>query len=236
MPWSSPVLEAEDTELMYLPAEVTTALGRGDLEAARAISVTALTSYLVSPECRAVWQAESRHVGGASSDTPWTARLIVDFGVERTVGWAGFCGPPDSTGTVDIGFAVDPAHRRKGYGRAALIILLERAELLPEVCTARVSVSVDDTPCHHLVTGYGFMVADGQEHQERQVVVFERAVQHSGPRSLPEGRSDNATMDLMGDTSAAPRRNNRPKAPTPSAAVPFLRLRVRAFIRKLTNR
>ncbi|MEV0347819.1 GNAT family N-acetyltransferase [Nonomuraea sp. NPDC050680] len=57
---------------------------------------------------------------------PWIARQAVTGPEGVVVGHAGFHGPPDEVGMVEIGYAVAPDFRRQGYGRAILIELLRR--------------------------------------------------------------------------------------------------------------
>ena len=45
----------------------------------------------------------------------------------RLVGMCGYKGPPDATGTVEIGYSVIEAEQRKGYGSAATAGLVARA-------------------------------------------------------------------------------------------------------------
>lgn len=235
-PWSSTELEAEDTHLVQLPAEVIHALGRGDLEVAQELSDAALTPYLVSPECLGVWRRDSAQIVAASSDTGWLARLIVDCGAERTVGWAGFRGPPDPSGTVEIGYAVDPAHRRKGYARAALVILLEKAEALPDVRTVRASVSVDDPLCRRLVTQYGFVaVEEHDDNQRGPVTVFERTLPSLRSSSRTRQGSDNTTTKSPQSAVEVPAGREQPETSVPPAMAPSLRHRFAAFVRNLTR-
>lgn len=235
-PWSSVALEAEDTYLVQLPAEVIHALSRGDLEGTQRFSDTALTPYLVSLECLGVWRLDSEQVAAASGGTGWVARLIVDFGAERTVGWAGFRGPPDSSGTVEIGYAVDPVHRRKGYARAALVILLEKAETLPEVRTLRASLSVDDPLCRRLVTQYGFVdVGEHEDDQRGPVTVFERTLSSLRSSSKPQQGSDDSTTKSPKRAMEAPVGREEPDASVHPAAAPSLRQRLATFVRNLTR-
>ena len=83
------------------------------------------------------------------------------------VGRAGFHGPPDAAGMVEIGYAIDPAHRRLGYAWAALETLLQRAAREPEVHTVRATIRPDNTASRDLVVQYGFVAVgeqwDGEE-------------------------------------------------------------------------
>ncbi|WP_198946236.1 GNAT family N-acetyltransferase [Pseudofrankia asymbiotica] len=74
---------------------------------------------------------------------------------ELAVGQAGYHGPPGGRGTVEVGYAVDPRHRRRGYTRAALEALPVRAARKPRVCTIRASIRPDSALSSLLVTQYG---------------------------------------------------------------------------------
>jgi RimJ/RimL family protein N-acetyltransferase len=92
------------------------------------------------------------------------------------VGRAGYHGPPDGAGMVEIGYAVDPAHRRRGYARAALEALLVRAAREPGVHTARVSIHPDNEPSYRLAVQYGFRKVGEQWDDEDGVeIVYEVA-------------------------------------------------------------
>jgi RimJ/RimL family protein N-acetyltransferase len=57
---------------------------------------------------------------------------------------------------VEIGYAVDPAYRRRGYARAALEALLQRAAREPRVRTVRATISPGNVPSYQLASQYGF--------------------------------------------------------------------------------
>ncbi|WP_427174808.1 GNAT family N-acetyltransferase [Arthrobacter sp. 92] len=50
----------------------------------------------------------------------------------------------------------DPAHRRQGFARAALVILLETARSHPQVTVVRATVRPDNLPSRRLLDQYGF--------------------------------------------------------------------------------
>jgi RimJ/RimL family protein N-acetyltransferase len=96
------------------------------------------------------------------------------------VGRAGYHGPPDSSGTVEIGYAVDPAHRRCGYARAALEALLRRAAHEPQVDTVRVSIRPDNLPSYRLASQYGFCkVGEQWDDEDGLEVIYEVAAGQS---------------------------------------------------------
>lgn len=88
-------------------------------------------------------------------DTLWVTRLVVDS-KGAVVGRAGYHGQPDKNGMVEVGYAIDPVHRRKGHGRASLRILLDAArdDLLVKV--VRVTVRPDNLASRQLINQYGF--------------------------------------------------------------------------------
>jgi RimJ/RimL family protein N-acetyltransferase len=86
----------------------------------------------------------------------WVTGVIWDDERHLAVGRAGFHGPPDAAGLVEIGYAVDPAYRRRGYARAALEALLRRAATDPQVRTVRVTITPDNAASYGLASQYGF--------------------------------------------------------------------------------
>lgn len=142
---------------MHLTGPVFRALAAGDLAAATAASPVPLSPWLAGPECTDVWRMRSLEVDRHPASAAWVTGVIWDEHRALSVGRAGYHGPPDADGMVEIGYAVDPAHRRLGYARAALGLLLARAAAEPQVKKVRVSIRPDNEPSTHLATQYGFI-------------------------------------------------------------------------------
>jgi len=150
---------------VHLQAPVFSALANGDLAAANAVSPVPLSAYFAGPEWRGTWQRRSEQVTQDPASAAWVTGVIWDERERVAVGRAGYHGPPDPAGMVEIGYAVDPAYRRRGYARAALESLLERAAREPQVRTVRVTISPDNTASNALAAQYGF-VEVGQQYDE----------------------------------------------------------------------
>ena len=143
--------------IVHLNIPTFQALAKGDLAAANRASPVPLTPYFAGSDWRRVWQMRSEQVEESPASVAWVTGVIWDEERELAVGRAGYHGPPDAAGMVEIGYAVDPAHRRRGYARAALEVLLERATDEPQVRTVRVTISPDNMASHKLASEYGFI-------------------------------------------------------------------------------
>ena len=119
------------------------------------------------------WQVEEDPASAA-----WVTGVIWDEQRQLAVGRAGYHGPPDATGTVEIGYAVDPAHRRHGYARAALEALLRRAAHEPRVRTVRVTISPDNTASYQLASQYGFVEVGKQWDDEDGLEIIYEVAAH----------------------------------------------------------
>jgi RimJ/RimL family protein N-acetyltransferase len=165
--------------IVHLTLPVFRALAVGDLAAANMASPVPLSAYFAGPEWRAVWQRRSKQVEEDPASAAWVTGVIWDERHQMAVGRAGYHGPPDPSGMVEIGYAVDPAYRRRGYARAALAALLQRAAREPQVRTVRVSISPDNVASYRLASQYGFTAVGEQwDDEDGLEIIYEVDAQH----------------------------------------------------------
>jgi len=148
--------------IVHLKGSVFDSLAAGDLAAANESSPVPLSGYFAGPDWRGVWRRRSEQVRHDPASATWVTGVIWDTHQQVAVGRAGYHGPPDPDGMVEIGYAVDPAYRRRGYARAALEALLDRAAHEETVCTVRVTISPDNTASFALAAQYGFTAVGEQ--------------------------------------------------------------------------
>ncbi|WP_045747431.1 MULTISPECIES: GNAT family N-acetyltransferase [Actinoplanes] len=135
------------------PAALT-ALIAGDLPAAGAAAGHPLSRYLVDENW--LWRVRLDDITRDPRAADWIARAAVAEPDGIVVGHGGFHGPPDDDGIVEVAYSVDPAHRRRGYARAMLAALLERADADPQVTAVRASIRPDNTGSRATIAGFGF--------------------------------------------------------------------------------
>jgi RimJ/RimL family protein N-acetyltransferase len=152
------------------------ALADGDLAAANAMSPVPLSEYLAGPECAGTWRMRSEQAERDPASVAWVTGVIWDEQEQLAVGRAGYHGPPDQSGMVEIGYAVDPGYRRRGYARAALEALLQRAASEPRVTTVRVSISPENVASYALASQYGFAkVGEQWDEEDGLEIIYEIA-------------------------------------------------------------
>jgi RimJ/RimL family protein N-acetyltransferase len=160
--------------IVQLEPAALRALAEGDPASASAAAGLPLTPYLAGPDCRGVWRRRSDQVRADPGSAGWVTGIVWDDGRRLAVGRAGFHGPPDAAGMVEVGYAIDPAHRRQGYARAALVALLDRAAREPGVRTVRATVSPDNTASRELILQYGFVeVGEQWDEEDGLEIVYE---------------------------------------------------------------
>jgi hypothetical protein len=91
--------------IVHLAAPVFRALASGDLATANTVSPVPLPAYFAGPEWRAVWQRRSKQVEEDPASAAWVTGVIWDERHQVAVGRAGYHGPPDRSGMVEIGYA-----------------------------------------------------------------------------------------------------------------------------------
>jgi RimJ/RimL family protein N-acetyltransferase len=160
--------------IVHLSAPVFRALAEGDLAAANMVSPVPLSAYFAGPEWTGVWKRRSQQVEEDPASAAWVTGVIWDEQRQVAVGRAGYHGPPDPSGMVEIGYAVDPSYRRRGYARAALEALLLRAGREPQVRTVRVTISPDNTASYTLASQYGFAeVGEQWDEEDGLEIIYE---------------------------------------------------------------
>jgi RimJ/RimL family protein N-acetyltransferase len=158
-----------------LSAEVLAALLDRDLAAASATAGVPLTSYFIAPEALRLWRRRSAQIAADPLSARWIARAAVAEPEGIVVGHAGFHGPPDAAGMVEVAYSVDPACRRQGYATAMLRELLRRAAAEPGVTTVRATISPDNAASLATIAGFGF-TRNGEQWDEEDglELIFER--------------------------------------------------------------
>lgn len=162
-PWQLAAPDEPVVRLERMPADLLDRLAADRIDHPLPAPVS---PYLAGPECAGLWRRRSRQLRETPADTDWVTRLIVDPDLPVAVGVAGFHGAPGDTGMVEVGYRVDPAHRRRGYARSALRTMLAVARDHPVVRTVRASISPDNAPSLALATAHGFVAVGRQWDEE----------------------------------------------------------------------
>ena len=163
---------ARGVRLVPLPARALAALLDGDLDAASRSAGVCLPPFFLSEGW--LWRIRLDQIDADPGAARWIARAVV--ACDDVVGHAGFHGPPDADGVVEVGYTIVPQYRGRGLGHAALEALLDWAAALPDVHVVRASVRPENTPSVTILRRAGFLHVghqhddvDGLEH------VYERA-------------------------------------------------------------
>ncbi|MGY1832596.1 GNAT family N-acetyltransferase [Geodermatophilus sp. SYSU D01180] len=129
------------------------------------------------PAWAPVWRMCAAQVAADPSAAAWVTGAVRDVDRGVVVGRAGLHGPPDALGMVEIGYAVLPGHRRRGYARAALAALLDRARREPGVAVARVCIAPGNAASRAVALPFGFRAVGEQvDELDGPEVVYELSV------------------------------------------------------------
>jgi RimJ/RimL family protein N-acetyltransferase len=98
---------------------------------------------------------------------------------------------------VEIGYAVDPAYRRRGYARAALEALLQHAAREPQVRTVRVTISPDNVASYQLASQYGFtQIGEQWDDEDGLEIIYEVGTQRRQAKRTSAHAADRASPSL----------------------------------------
>jgi RimJ/RimL family protein N-acetyltransferase len=93
------------------------------------------------------------------SAQPWLGRAIVltePDGTRRIVGSAGFHEPPNAEGRIEVGYRIEPAHRRQGVATEVVRALFDWAAREHGVQRFRASVSPGNVASLAIIRKFGF--------------------------------------------------------------------------------
>lgn len=160
-----------------LSSSAMAALLDEDLAAASAGVGIELPAYFVSADARWLWRLRHDQILAEPAAGEWVARAVLAEPDDVVVGYAGYHGPPDETGMVEIGYTVLPEHRRKGYARAILRALIRRGVAEPDVNVVRVTISPDNLASLATIAGIGFVyIGEQWDEQDGRELIFELPV------------------------------------------------------------
>jgi [ribosomal protein S5]-alanine N-acetyltransferase len=92
---------------------------------------------------------------------PWLGRVIVldDEQGRRVIGSIGFHGPPDEGGRVEVGYRVDPHHRRQGVATEVVRAMFDWANREHGVTRFRAATAPDNLASQAVLARFGFRQA-----------------------------------------------------------------------------
>lgn len=167
------------------------ALLANDLATARAESGVQLGRLFLDDRAKWLWNYRLRQLEDNPEAAAWIARAVVAEPDGVVIGYAGYHGPPDDRGMVEVGYTVDPGHRRRGYATAILAALLERAAAEPAVLVVRASISPDNVASLATIAKFGFTrIGDQWDEEDGLELLFERPadpVDNGDPNSSVSG-------------------------------------------------
>lgn len=153
LPIRTPRLTLESMSIPFMRALVA-----HDIETATNDLGAALPAGLPG-ELEHFLQYRLAQLDGDPSIRPWLGRAIVltgDTGARRLIGTIGFHGPPDDAGRVEVGYRVEPEHRRQGYARESIQALFDWASAEHGIRRFVASISPTNEPSLQLAKGFGF--------------------------------------------------------------------------------
>lgn len=160
--------------VQFLPLSISTLelLIAGDLRSASAETGAALPAFFLDETW--LWRIRRDQLLETPDAAPWLVRAVWDPARHAVVGHAGFHGPPDPTGMVEVGYTVVPELRGKGLGHRILASLLAEAWKHPQVRTVRATISPQNLPSLAVVRRAGLRhVGEQWDDDDGLELVFE---------------------------------------------------------------
>ena len=147
-------------ELALLSASVLEALNAGSIDRASAEFGRSLPPSFLDHS--GLWGYRIAQAREDPTTLRWLVRAVIDAETQDIVGHAGFHGPPDESGMVEIGYTIEPDFRRRGYARATVSALIDYAGSAPGVTRVRASISPDNAASLATIRPFCFVLVGEQ--------------------------------------------------------------------------
>jgi len=134
------------------------ALARKDVEAA-GMEIGADVPLWIAEQLQHFLQFRLAQLAVDPSIRTWLGRAMVrtdEAGTRQVVGSLGFHGAPDTEGRLEVGYSVDPLHRRQGYAREAISALFDCAYRSHGITRFVASISPQNDASLNLAAQFGF--------------------------------------------------------------------------------
>ena len=159
-----------DTAFAPLPPPVLSALLDGDLRAASRLAGVELPPFFLEEGW--LWRIRLDQVRRDPAAAAWVVRALVAE-PDGVVGHAGFHGPPDEHGTVEVGYTVLPSLRGRGHAHRALAALVAEARAASSVRVVRACVRPDNAASLAVVRRAGFVEVGRVDDEDGPELVHE---------------------------------------------------------------
>jgi RimJ/RimL family protein N-acetyltransferase len=159
-------------DLVLLVPDALEGMLAGDLDRASAAAGVALPGWFLEEGW--LWEIRLGQVRLDPSVEPWLPCAVVTGPGRHVAGHAGFHGPPDARGMVEIGYTIAPEYRRRGLGRAVARALVRHAATVPGVTVVRASISPENAASLALIRPLGFtQVGEQWDEEDGLELIFE---------------------------------------------------------------
>lgn len=163
-------------QLIAFEPEVYDALLADDLAGASARVGAALPASFLAEDAH--WRRRRDQIRVEAATAPWLVRAVINAEGE-VVGNAGFHGPPDARGMVEMGYAILAPHRRRGYATAAVQGLVAYA-VAHGAKVLRASIAPDNGPSLALAHRLGLVhVGEHWDDEDGPELEFELSLPRS---------------------------------------------------------
>jgi RimJ/RimL family protein N-acetyltransferase len=153
-----PSIRTERLELASMSVPFMAALEARDLPAAERAIGAAVPAWLPG-QLDHFLQLRLAQLADDPASRPWLGRAMIlteGEGRRRVVGTVGFHGPPDELGRLEVGYSVDPDHRRRGFAREAVAAMFDWAASTHGIHRFIASISPTNEASLGLAAGFGF--------------------------------------------------------------------------------